>query len=352
MSRSQESAANFENFRSSHMKLTPGKLAGLKAVSNPRGVIAAAAMDQRGSLKKALIKETGMADLPDSALVEFKELVTDVLTLHASAILLDPEYGLPASKLRHDKGLLLAYEKTGYEADQPGRLPDLLDHWSVARLKAADADCVKVLLYYTPFETSEINDRKHAFIERIGDECRAHDIPFFLEFVGYDAQGRSEKSVQYAKKKPDIVSGSMAEFGKEKYGIDVLKVEVPVQMEFVQGTKAFAGEAAYTRAEALEHFRDAASNTHKPFIYLSAGVSNAVFSETLELAAESGASFNGVLCGRATWKDGIAVYAKGGAKAFETWLKDQGVKNIENVNERLKAAHSWFPKVGLTATDA
>jgi tagatose 1,6-diphosphate aldolase len=334
------------------MKLTAGKLAGLKAVSDARGVIGAAAMDQRGSLQKSLAKEQGVAHLPDSALIEFKELVADVLTPHASAILLDPEFGLPAAKKRHGKGLLLAYEKTGYDADQPGRLPDLLDHWSAARLKEADADCVKVLLYYTPFEKSEINDRKHAFIERVGDECRAQDIPFFLEFVGYDVQGQGEKSLQYARKKPDVVSGSMAEFGKEKYGVDVLKVEVPVQMEFVQGTKAFAGEAAYTRAEALEHFRNSASATHKPFIYLSAGVSNSVFSETLELAAESGTSFNGVLCGRATWKDGIPIYAKNGAKAFETWLKDQGVKNIENVNQRLKAAHSWFPKVGLSASGA
>jgi tagatose 1,6-diphosphate aldolase len=333
------------------MKLTPGKLAGLRAVSDERGVIAAAAMDQRGSLKKSLAKEKGVSDLPDSALVEFKELVTEVLTQHASAILLDPEYGLPASKKRHGKGLLLAYEKTGYDADQPGRLPDLLDHWSVRRLKAEGADCIKILLYYTPYETTEINDRKHAFIERIGDECVAHDIPFFLEFVGYDVHGASEKSLEYAKKKPEIVSGSMEEFGKTKYNVDVLKVEVPVQMEFVQGTRAFKGEAAYTRAEALQHFRDAASTTHKPFIYLSAGVSNAVFTETLELAAESGTSFNGVLCGRATWKDGIPIYAKQGAKAFEAWLKDQGVKNIQNVNNSLKAAHSWFEKVGVTAAE-
>jgi tagatose 1,6-diphosphate aldolase len=332
-------------------KLTAGKLAGLKAVSDARGVIAAAAMDQRGSLKKSLAKEKGVSDLPDSALIEFKELVTDVLTKYASAILLDPEFGLPASKKRHGKGLLLAYEKTGYDADQAGRLPDLLDHWSVRRLKEAGADCVKVLLYYTPFEKSDINDQKHAFIERIGDECTAHDIAFFLEFVGYDVHGNSEKSVEYAKKKPEIVSGSMAEFGKAKYLIDVLKVEVPVQMEFVQGTRAFKGEAAYTRAEALHHFQDAASNTHKPFIYLSAGVSNPVFTETLELAVESGTTFNGVLCGRATWKDGIAVYAKGGAKAFEDWLNDQGVKNIQNVNKSLEGAHSWFPKVGVTAAD-
>ena len=329
--------------------LTPGKLAGLKSVSDKRGVIAAAAMDQRGSLKKSLAKEKGVAEMPDSALEEFKILVTDVLTKHASAILLDPEFGLPASKKRNGKGLLLAYEKTGYDAALPGRLPDLLDVWSVRRLKEAGADCIKILLYYTPYEKSGINDLKHAWVERIGDECRAHDIPFFLETVGYDVHDEGEKSIGYAKRKPDVVTGSMEEFGKERYGVDVLKVEVPIQMEFVSGTRAFKGEAAYTRAEALEHFRTAASSTHKPFIYLSAGVSNPVFIETLELAAESGTTFNGVLCGRATWKDGIPVYAKQGAKAFEEWLNTEGVKNIENVNNALKAAHSWFDKVGIRA---
>ncbi len=331
------------------MKLTPGKLAGLKAVSDERGVIAAAAMDQRGSLRKSLAAESGDANLPDSALVEFKELVTEVLTQYASSILLDPEFGLPAAGRRHGKGLLLAYEKTGYDVNTPGRLPDLLKHWSVRRLKEQGADCIKVLLYYTPFERSEINDQKYAFIERVGDECRAHDIPFFLEFVGYDVHGHGEKSLEYAREKPDIVSGTMTEFSKEKYGIDVLKVEVPVQMEFVKGTKSFKGQAAYTRDEALRHFRDAAATTSKPFIYLSAGVSNPVFIETLELAAESGASFNGVLCGRATWKDGIPVYAKQGASAFEAWLRDQGAKNIQNVNRALKAAHSWFGKVDVNA---
>jgi tagatose 1,6-diphosphate aldolase len=334
---------------SSSHTITAGKLAGLRALSDERGVIAAAAMDQRGSLKKSLAKEKGVAEMPDSALVEFKELVTEVLTKHASAILLDPEFGLPAARRRNGKGLLLAYEKTGYDAAEPGRLPDLLDVWSVRRLKEAGADAIKILLYYTPYEKTPINDLKHAWIERIGDECLAHDIPFFLEMVGYDAHGGDEKSIEYAKKKPEIVSGSMAEFGKARYNVDVLKVEVPIQMEFVAGTKAFKGAAAYTREEALEHFRDAAEMSHKPFIYLSAGVSNPVFIETLELAAESGTTFNGVLCGRATWKDGIAVYAKQGANAFEDWLNTKGVENISNVNEALRSAHSWFSKVGVGA---
>ena len=183
-------------------KLTPGKLAGLKAVSDKRGVIGAAAMDQRGSLKKSLAKEKGVENVPDSALVEFKELVADVLTQHASAILLDPEFGLPASRRRHGKGLLLAYEKTGYDAATPGRLPDLLDLWSVRRLKEAGADCIKILLYYTPYEKTPVNDLKQAWVERIGDECRAHDIPFFLELVGYDTHGEGEKGIGYASASP------------------------------------------------------------------------------------------------------------------------------------------------------
>src|SRR6476661_8428452 len=322
----------------------------MKAVSNARGVIAAAAMDQRGSLQKALAKERGGA-FGDRMMEEFKSIVTEVLTRHASAILLDPEFGLPASKKRsHGSGLLLAYEKTGYDKTGPGRLPDLLDEWSVRRIKEAGADCVKILLYYTPFDPKDVNDKKHAWVERIGDECRANDIPFFLEFVGYE-EGADEKGLEYAKKKPQIVTESMREFSKDRYGVDVLKVEVPVNMKFVEGTKSFAGQKAYSRQEAMEAFRRSAEVMTKPFIYLSAGVSNAEFSETLELAGEAGTVFSGVLCGRATWKDGIAVYGKQGGKAFRAWLDDQGVKNIENVNAKLKTARPWFEFYGAKSAD-
>ena len=328
------------------MKLTPGKLAGLKNVSNERGVIAAAAMDQRGSLQKSLAKEKG-GDVSDAMMEEFKLLVTEVLTPHASAILLDPEWGLPASKRRaKNAGLLLAYEKTGYDKTGPGRLGDLLDLWSVRRLKEAGADCLKILLYYTPFDPKDVNDKKHAWVERIGDECRANDIPFFLEFVGYE-EGADEKGLDYAKKKPKIVAASMKEFSKDRYGVDVLKVEVPINMKYVDGAKAYGGQKAYSKMEAMGLFLEAATATTKPFIYLSAGVSNAEFTEALELAAESGVKFNGVLCGRATWKEGIPVYAKQGAAAFREWLESEGVKNINNVNDRLKAATPWYSIYGV-----
>jgi tagatose 1,6-diphosphate aldolase len=333
------------------MTMTLGKLAGMKAVSNERGVIAAAAMDQRGSLQKSLAKESG-GDVSDAMMEEFKTLVTEVLTQHASAILLDPEWGLPASKRRaKGAGLLLAYEKTGYDKTGPGRLPDLLNDWSVRRLKEAGADCLKILLYYTPFDPKAINNQKHAWVERLGDECRANDLPFFLEFVGYE-EGADEKGLEYARKKPEIVTASMAEFTKDRYGVDVMKVEVPVNMKFVEGAKAAGGgSSAYTREEAKKWFLESAKVATKPFIYLSAGVSNAEFTESLALASESGVRYSGVLCGRATWKDGIPVFAKEGAAAFRRWLETKGVENISNVNAAIASAQPWFKFYGATKAD-
>jgi tagatose 1,6-diphosphate aldolase len=336
------------------VKITAGKRNGLKAVSNERGVIAAAAMDQRGSLKSAIAKDKGIdkkAVTPEM-MSEFKEAVVRVLTPYASAILLDPEYGLAAAKQRaKNAGLLLAYENSGYDNARPGRLPDLLDHWSVQRIVAAGADCVKILLYYTPFDSKDINETKHAWVERIGAECVASDVPFFLELVGYE-EGADEKGLEFAKRKPDVVIGSMEEFSKPQYAVDILKVEVPVNMAFVKGAKSCKGDSAYDREQAKEFFRKGAAVAKKPFIYLSAGVSNETFSETLELAAEAGTNFSGVLCGRATWKDGMPIYAKQGLKALEDWLQDQGVKNIQNVNQRLAAAKPWFSFYGASSADA
>src|SRR5215469_6446096 len=206
----------------SRMKLTEGKRKGLEAVSDSRGVIAAAAMDQRGSLRSAIAKDKGIDKkaVTNEMMAEFKEAVSRVLTPHASAILLDPEYGLPAARQRaKNAGLLLAYENSGYDNTRPGRLPDLLDHYSVRRLVADGADCIKILLYYTPFDPQDINDQKQAWVERIGSECIASDVPFFLELVAYE-EGVDEKGPAFAKKKPEAVIRSMEEFSKPQYAVD------------------------------------------------------------------------------------------------------------------------------------
>lgn len=331
--------------------ISEGKLKGLQNVSNEKGVITAAAMDQRGSLQKSIAKAKGVSDkeVTPAMMSEFKVAVSKVLTPYASAILLDPEFGLPAAKARSkNAGLLLAYEKTGYDASGPGRIPDFIEGLSAAKIKELGGDCVKVLLYYTPFEDAKVNERKHQIMERVGRECEEADIAFFLEFVGYDPKGGDEKGLAYAKLKPEIVIKSMEEFGKDKYKVDVLKVEIPINVKFLKGSRAFNGtEAAYDLEQAREIFRRQDKCTSKPFIYLSAGVDDDVFRESLELAISAGVNFAGVLCGRATWKEGIPVYAKEGAKALEAWLLDRGVKNIKALNATLeKGAKPWHARYG------
>lgn len=314
---------------------TEAKKAFIKQLSDKNGVISALAIDQRGALKKMINK---YQDTQAQALQieDFKKIVSSELTQYASSILLDPEYGLPAAKVRDENaGLLLAYEKTGYDASTPGRLPDILSIWSVKRLKEAGADACKFLLYYDVDESDEINDQKKAFMERIGSECAAEDLPFFLELVSYDANDADASTKEYAVKKPHKVIEMMKEFSKPRYGVDVLKMEVPVNMNYVEGYAK--GEVAYTKAEAMAYFKEQSEATDLPFIFLSAGVTAELFQETLKFAKEAGSTFNGVLCGRATWANGVEPFITGGEDAAREWMQTQGRKNIEELNEVLQA---------------
>jgi tagatose 1,6-diphosphate aldolase len=127
------------------VRMTRGKLNGIQAVANDRGIIAAAAMDQRGSLKKAIAKAKG-TDASDAELTEFKVLGTRLLTPYASAILMDPEYGLPAVKAKApNAGVLSPTEDRLRRLKRAG----CRTSWTAGpcRLIAAGAERVKILLY-------------------------------------------------------------------------------------------------------------------------------------------------------------------------------------------------------------
>lgn len=322
------------------MVKTQNKTAAISQLSNEQGVISALAFDQRGALKRMMAKyQTGEPTVEQ--IEQLKVLVAEELTQYASSILLDPEYGLPATEARNKNcGLLLAYEKTGYDVNAKGRLPDCLVEWSAKRLKEQGADAVKFLLYYDVDDEEQINIQKQAYIERIGSECVAEDIPFFLEVLSYDDNIADKGSVEFAKVKPRKVNEAMKLFSEPRFNVDVLKVEVPVNMKYVEG---FAdGEVVYTKEEAAQHFRDQEAATNLPYIYLSAGVSAELFQETLKFAHEAGAKFNGVLCGRATWAGAVQVYIEQGEAAAREWLRTTGFKNIDDLNKVLtKTATSW-----------
>lgn len=327
------------------LKISRAKKEAMDRLSTKEGFIEALAIDQRGALKK-MIQSEGQ-EPTNERIIEFKKLVSEELTPFASSILLDPEFGLEASDARHSEaGLLLAYEKTGYDATIAGRLPDLLEDWSVKSLKDKGADAIKFLLYYDIDEEPKINHQKHAFVERLGSECFGEDIPFYLELLSYDKDIQDNSSNEYAKVKPHKVNDMMKEFSKPQYRVDVLKVEVPVNMNVVEG---FGEETIYTKAEAAAYFKEQSEATYLPFIFLSAGVSANLFQDTLEFAKESGSTFNGVLCGRATWKNGVHHFVANGEESARKWLQSEGKENIESLNKVVeRTATSWHEKVEVS----
>jgi tagatose 1,6-diphosphate aldolase len=331
------------------------KIRRLNALADDRGVIAAAAMDQRRSLRETVARAKGVGgeEITDEMMRELKLALSKTLASHAGAVLLDPEWGLPAVEARGaNTGLLLSYEQSGHDEGQVGRMPALLPNMSVRRLKELGADAVKTLVYYTTQESPETNEEKRAFVERVGAECRAEGLPFFLELVAYDHSGREEKGFDYARRKPGIVTESMREFSKERYGVDALVVEIPVDLAFAEGSTVFRGNSAYTKVQALDHFRAAAEAAERPFLYLSGDSSNDQFTESLYWAAEAGVNFAGVILGRASWAAGIPIYCQKGLAAFEEWLSDHGVRNIEAVNATLANAGSWYSFYGAGSPEA
>src|SRR4051794_8532499 len=176
----------------SSLVLSSSKRTRLQALSTSNGIIAALAIDQRKSLRRMIAHAThaDLSEIADERLTEFKAAVTGVLTEETSAVLLDPEYGVPAAKERAENcGLLLAYEMDGYENPRPHRMLALLPNQSVRRLRDLGAQGIKILLHYAPHDAPAANDMKCALIERIGSECEALGLPFFLEPVVYDPNG-------------------------------------------------------------------------------------------------------------------------------------------------------------------
>ncbi|NMG10398.1 tagatose 1,6-diphosphate aldolase [Brasilonema sp. UFV-L1] len=329
-------------------RITSGKSKGLSAIADEHGIITSVATDQRGSLKKTLAAASGR-DVSAASLTEIKKCFVEALGPHASALLIDPEYGLSTIALRSPQtGVFLAYERTGFDPQIKGRLPELLSEWSVYRLVERGANGIKILLYYDSDDNSTINEVKHSFIERVGAECRAYDVPFFLEPVSYSDARPNENSLAFAQIKPDKVKQSIQEFSKPQYGVDVLMVELPVDVRYVEALQVnTTGEHAYNYAEAIKHLREAATVAQVPFIYLSASATAPIFAETLGLITEAGTGFSGVLYGLDIWRDSIVAYAQGGSAGLYDWLEQHTVPILQEFNQTIKQyGRPWWDVYG------
>ena len=115
-------------------------------------------------------------------------------------------------------------------------------------------------------------------------------------------------------------------FARPRFCADVLKVEVPVDLSFVEGF----GEPQMSRDDALKAFAQAAEPVSSAeLVYLSAGVTFEWFKASLQMAREAGVQFNGFMCGRALWADAVDIFGQEGEGGLRDWLKKTGCKRLD-----------------------
>ena len=163
--------------------------------------------------------------------------------------------------------------------------------------------------------------------------------------MAYDEKIADAGSAEYAKVKPRKVIGAMKVFSDPRFNIDVLKVEVPVNVKYVEGFGD--GEIVHTREEAAAFFKAQDEATNLPYIYLSAGVSAKLFQETLVFAHESRCKLRMVFFVDVQHGlDQLKLTSKMEKQQLANWLRTTGFENIDELNKVLQTtATSWTERV-------
>lgn len=294
-----------------------------------KGKMHGIAVDAGSGLAAAIAKARGTAAEPHDYL-RFKEVVLTVLGPEATTLLLDADCGpMLLDKYPATCAPMLAYEADVYHISDEDRITQLPKGLSVADYPGLGVPQLKFFMYYAPNDPEPLNEKKCEIIERIGCQCEIAGIDFVFEPLVYDRKSAPGSS-EFAAMKSDLVAQTVANFSDPRFKTTVLKIEVPVDLAFVEGF----GEPVCSRDAALESFRsvEAAANG-VPIVFLSAGVPFERFEASLAMANEAGCGYAGFMCGRAIWSDVIAVYGDGGPAAMRDWLLETGLSRLR----RLKA---------------
>ncbi|UCH42362.1 MAG: tagatose 1,6-diphosphate aldolase [Dehalococcoidales bacterium] len=312
--------------------LTTGKIRGLMQIANNDGILAMCAMDHRGSLR-SMIDEDCPGEVDYDEMVERKVELCSVLAEYASAILLDPVFGaaqcISHGVLPRSTGLLVSIEASGYRNEEEGRLTELLNGWSVVKIKRMGASAVKILVYYRP-DLPELAAKQLGTVNAVASECITADIPFLVEPLYYplgdeinDPQGsaglREQMVIQMAR---EITALPM----------EILKAEFPSDLRFKKD-----------EGELIEVCRWLDNASRVPWVILSAGVDFEVFYHQAEIACRGGAS--GFLGGRAIWQEAMFIEDK---RERMRYLSTVGVDRMKKLTEvASKYAVPWYKKMGL-----
>lgn len=315
------------------MKITPGKLWGMRRLADRNGFWRIVATDQREMFAEMIAGARGVevADYTDvSGLVT---ALSTELQDEATALLFDPIYGYPAAieKVDPAKGVMHSYESLYFDSTPGGTRMEPIPGWSVEKIRRLGGDAVKVLALYRADSSPEVRKHQEDFVQHAGEECVKHDIPMLLEILVYP--GPEEDAETYQANRRQLVLDAVRPFRDPKFHVDIYKLEPPgplVDVAELDGPGGAEQQAAY---------RELTDGLPAPWVLLSAGMDKANFRRSLDHAMASGAS--GYLAGRALWSQAPAFFPD--MEAVVKSLHEESVPYMRELNAvTAERATPWF----------
>jgi tagatose-1,6-bisphosphate aldolase len=245
------------------------------------------AMDQRNTLRR-MFTAVGL-DASDEDLRIAKADVARVLTPHATGLLSDPTYGVPAitaaGALAPNCGLLVAAEpserRTWEGEPRTHRDPALDAQWVLDQ----GGDVYKFFVQLRGDRPApkagepDLVAETLAVCQEIIDDCRATGVPVVIENLIYTRPG---EELTGQAREDAIIESARALNEKD---IDLLKLEYPGSP---QGCKRLA--------EILD----------RPWAVLSAGVPFDQFTDIIQIATDEGGA-SGFIAGRSVWREVVSL---------------------------------------------
>ncbi|MEZ5741268.1 MAG: tagatose 1,6-diphosphate aldolase [Burkholderiaceae bacterium] len=320
------------------MTLTAGKYTSLRRLADANGRFKMVAIDQRPPLFELVTDKTGASPAAYEHVAAIKSLVTETLSPHGSAMLLDPIWGY-SSCIGHvgaARGILLTDEDHAFTQTPGGRLSREIPHWSVAKIKRLGADGVKLLAWYRPDAHETVRRHQQALVEKVGRDCVEHDLTFLLELLVYAFPGEDGQTgdyVEQAAKRPEQVLESVRHFTDPRFNVDIFKLESPV------AAAAVPEPGSPASSECQQWFDELGRIATRPWVMLSAGADMVTFRRVLQYAYRAGAS--GYLAGRAIWQPAVRLFPD--TDAIRNRLMTEAVPYMQSLNLLTdEQASAWF----------
>ena len=294
------------------------------------------AIDQRTPLMQPIARLRGSAEAPYDDVAAVKAAITRQLARFATAMLLDPNYAYPRciAHMPPGTGLVLSLEHHVTQDSAQGRRSEVIPEWSVQQIRRIGGDAVKLLVWYRPDAHADVLAHQQAFVRRVGQQCREHDIVLLLELLVYPLP--SDAPGQLDAHRTQLVLDSMRDFASAEYGVDIYKLEPPAMLRDVpdpDGPQAAALQRHYDALGAL---------TTRPWVLLSAAAGPADFARSLTYAYRAGAS--GYLCGRAIWQSAFERFPDMAALAHElATVSTPYVQRLNELTDRVASAWTAHP---------